>query len=49
MYTIGNCKEFDMLFHFNFTVNYLQSSNPFLFNQHKRLSKEKKEKQVLYQ
>ena len=27
-----------MLFHFNFTVNYLQSSDPFLFNQ--RLSPE---------
>ena len=38
MYTIDSCKAFDMLFPFNFTVNYLQSSNPFLFNQQKRLS-----------
>ena len=29
-----------MLFHFNFTVIFLQSSNPFLFNQHKQLSTE---------
>ena len=29
-----------MLFHFNFTVIFLQSSNPFLFNQHKPLSTE---------
>ena len=28
----------DMLFHFNFAVNFFQSSNPFLFNQHKQLS-----------
>ena len=40
MYTIDSCKAFGMLFHFNFTVNYLQSSNPFLFNQNKRLSSE---------
>ena len=40
MYTIDSCKAFDMLFHFNFTVNYLQSSDPFLFNQHERLSPE---------
>ena len=40
MYTIDSCKAFDMLFHFNFTVNYLKSSNPFLFKQHRRLSSE---------
>ena len=40
MYTIDSCKAFDMLFHFNFTVNHLKSSNPFLFKQHRRLSSE---------
>ena len=29
-----------MLFHFNFTENFLKSSNPFLFKQHRRLSSE---------
>ena len=29
-----------MLFHLNFTVNFSQSSNPLLFNQHKQLSSE---------
>ena len=27
-----------MLFHFNFKLKFLQSSNPFLFSQHKQLS-----------
>ena len=40
MYTIDSCKAFDMLFHFKFTVNYLKSSYPFLFKQHRRLSSE---------
>ena len=40
MYTIDSCKAFDMLFHFNFTVICLQSSNLFSFKQHKRLSSE---------
>ena len=39
-YIIDSSTVFDMLFHFNFTVIFLQSSNPFLFNQHKQLSTE---------
>ena len=40
MYTIDSCSAFDMLFHFNFTVNFLKSSDPFLIKQHRRLSSE---------